>query len=343
MRYDLLAGMRRGDSSQNPIVKPGDSVTLSPAQPKIKLVGEVKYPGSYELLPGEGLNELVEKFGGGLTDLAETTRIRIDRMTSQGPTAQYIALSKAYNPPISLEGCLEVIIPSRMENQTVVWFEGAVIARRPSEAGSAEASQAANLPVSSAGGATAGSTASAEAEYSRFSIQVYEGEMLSDALKEIKTSLSPSADLTAATLFRLGASSPQVINLQPLFTMANPVSDLPLQPYDRIFIPSLRSTITVNGAVLSGGSFAYQPSSPASYYIGLAGGIDPERNVKGQYWIFDRDGKRRPPEEPLVPGDRIFVPTTSFAYNLVRYTPVVTGIATLIIALVPFVQTYIFR
>jgi polysaccharide biosynthesis/export protein len=337
--FDLLRAMRDGEESQDPIMKPGDEITLYAASTMIKLSGEVRQAGSYELVPGEGLRDLVEKFGGGLSNLAETSRIRIDRITPGGPTTQYIALSKAYDPSINLEGCIAVSISSRMDRRPFVWFEGAVTAT--TSAADTAARTEAEAPAAKRSDVMASTASPGVGDGNRVAVQMNEGEMLSDALREIKDSLSPSADLASASLFRQGSIAPIPVNLQPLLAMANPPSDMRLEPYDRIFIPSLRSTVTVNGAVLTGGSFAYQPNSPASYYIGLAGGIDPERNGNGHYRIYDTNGKRRNEAAPLMPGDRIYVPINSFTYNLVRYTPVVSGIITLVIVVVPFVQTYI--
>jgi protein involved in polysaccharide export with SLBB domain len=332
--YDLLTAMRTGDPSLNPVVMPGDTITLKSASALIRLIGEVRHEGSYELMPGEGLRELIENFGGGLTDYAETSRIRIDRLTPRGPTAQYIDLSRAYDPPTSLAGCIAVTIASRMDDRPFVWFEGAVTTPAPAPAAGSD-----GLPSNARTVAPAGPAV----ENTRISLQIYEGEMLSDALRELKDSISPSADLSTASLYRQWSAVPIVINLQPLLAKANPPSDIPLQPYDRIFIPTLKSTVSVYGAVFAGGSFGYQPNSPASYYIGQAGGVDPERNGNGQYWILDQDGKKRKSSDMLMPGDRIYVPINSFSYNLVRYTPVVSGIISLVLVVVPFVQSYIVK
>jgi hypothetical protein len=75
----------------------------------------------------------------------------------------------------------------------------------------------------------------------------------------------------------------------------------------------------------------------------LAGGIDPEKNGNGHYLIYDKEGKRRNVAAPPIPGDRIYVPSNSFTYNLVRYTPVVTGLVTVVIVAVPFVESYIIK
>jgi polysaccharide biosynthesis/export protein len=338
-RCDLLKASRTGDESLDPIVRPGDEITLSPASVAIKISGEVRHPGSYELVRGEGLRDLVETYGGGLTDTAETSRIRIDRMTVRGPVAQYVSLAKAYDPPIGLEGCIAISIPSQMDNRNFVLFEGAVTASTPADTAAAPGAGSA---------ATGGTRADAQAaasvgENNRISIQINEGEMLSDALRDIKNSIAPSADLSAASFYRQGSSGPIPVNLQSLLAMANPPSDIRLEPYDRIFIPTIKSTITVYGAVFAGGSFTYQPNSPASYYINMAGGVDPEKNGNGHYAVYDQNGKKRKATDSLMPNDRIYVPINSFTYNAVRYTPLISGIVTMVVVVVPFVQNYLIK
>jgi len=74
---DILKAIRTGDESLNPIVRPGDAIMLSPASTAIKISGEVRHEGSYELVKGEGLRDLVETYGGGLTETAETSRIPV--------------------------------------------------------------------------------------------------------------------------------------------------------------------------------------------------------------------------------------------------------------------------
>ena len=420
-RHDLLKARVLGDESQNPFVRPGDTITLFGAKTAIKLSGEIRKAGSYELLPGEGLRVLVEKFGGGLSEFAETSRIRIDRMTDRGPSAEYIALADAYKPPISLEGCIAVSIPSKMSNRPFVWFEGAVAASTPAMATATTTSAAAATPsatsmqtfsqaMSQPAAAATTQASTAAARNNRISVQIYEGEMLSDALREMRNSLLPTADLSSVALFRHGSIAPILVDLQPLLAMSNPPSDIKLEPYDRIYIPTLDATITVFGAVMAGAAFAYQPNSPASYYIGLSGGIDPERSGDGQYWILDQDGRRKEtdylapgdriyvptlrlsvsvngavfaggafpyrPDSPasyyislaggidfernekgdywildekgkrkderdaLVPGDRIYVPTNGFTYNFFRYTPLISGIVTMVVVIVPFIQSF---
>ena len=58
--YDLFRAEREGDISQNPFVKAGDIISVFPFQRSVTLGGEVKRPGNYQLLAGEGLKDLIE-------------------------------------------------------------------------------------------------------------------------------------------------------------------------------------------------------------------------------------------------------------------------------------------
>ncbi len=99
----------------------------------------------------------------------------------------------------------------------------------------------------------------------------------------------------------------------------------------------------MSGGVYSPGIFPFRAHATALSYINRAGGIDPERNANGTYWITDRDGRRQNPAAPLKSGDRIHIPIDSFSYNFLRYMPVISNLVTLFIVLVPFILTYMPR
>jgi protein involved in polysaccharide export with SLBB domain len=248
-RYDLLMALRTGDESRNPVMKPGDTITLFASSGQISLSGAIRYKGSYELLPGEGLRDLVEIFGGGLANIADTSRVKIDRMTARGPSVQYVDFLKASDSQMSLEGCIAVTIPSRMESRPFVWFEGAVSSGAASGAQVAQGSAAGSAAPSAAPEAWAVGAAaqprSTVAEISRISLQISDGEMLSDALRELKNFILPTADLSSASLFRQWSNVPIAVNLLPLLSETNSHSDIRLEPYDRIYIPTMESPLSV--------------------------------------------------------------------------------------------------
>ena len=92
---------------------------------------------------------------------------------------------------------------------------------------------------------------------------------------------------------------------------------------DSIIITS--TLISVSGAVYDPGSYPFIPGKGYSYYVGLAGGIDPERNNFDRVKITDSDGKARSRDESIEPGDKIFVRTNKFVYNFNRYFPLLTA------------------
>jgi hypothetical protein len=169
--------------------------------------------------------------------------------------------------------------------------------------------------------------------------------MLSDALRAIRPSLSPMADLASVTLIRQGAPEIMTLDAEQLLSGIAPKSDLALAANDRIIIPALRFSVSVAGAVNLPGSFSYRAGYPAAYYIGLAGGVDPERSDNGDFTLFDSLGVPRKKTDAVAPGDSIFVPSNGFTYNLNRYLPLVgslittvTGTVTLALMIYQIVQ-----
>jgi protein involved in polysaccharide export with SLBB domain len=63
--YDLFKAQRFGDISQDPYLRPGDVITVSHIDRKVSVYGEVERPGTYELLPGEHIRELIGNYANG--------------------------------------------------------------------------------------------------------------------------------------------------------------------------------------------------------------------------------------------------------------------------------------
>ncbi len=379
---DLFKATREGLLEENPYVKPGNTIVLSRSERRIQLVGEVREPGNYELLPEEQLNELLETYGGGLLSSADSTRIRIAGVTDKRAVTRRISLQAEGAGGSVLSDGDVVTVPAMAERLPVVSFEGAILA--PTETKEAEtpasSAEARKKPVD---------------EYGRILYSFRNGETLSDALATIRGSLSPLADLASASIIREGSSDPLYVDMQALLATTGSPTDLPLVPNDRIIIPESKfvvyvsgavaepgiypyapnrtfqyyvvlaggsdqenlgsisifdrkgafrhpesmiqsedrihvepATITVQGSVFLPGSFPFRYHSPPSYYIGLAGGNDPERNARGSYNVFDQNGKAKRTTDPLSPGDRIYVPSTNLIYSLNKYAPLIATVVT---------------
>jgi len=74
--YDLL---RRGDKSHDVQLLPGDVIYIPPVGPQVAIMGSVNEPGIYEL-KGETTIAVALNDAGGLTNLAETDRVLLERI-----------------------------------------------------------------------------------------------------------------------------------------------------------------------------------------------------------------------------------------------------------------------
>jgi protein involved in polysaccharide export with SLBB domain len=77
--YDLFKAHREGDLSQDPYLRPGDTITFNRIERVVTIGGAVERPGTYQLLKGEHVRELVEKYACGFTSLADKTRMAMVR------------------------------------------------------------------------------------------------------------------------------------------------------------------------------------------------------------------------------------------------------------------------
>jgi protein involved in polysaccharide export with SLBB domain len=82
--YDYLT---RGDASRDARLQNGDVVFVPPRLARVRALGEVLRPGTYEVKPGETLAELL-RVAGGLTALASPQRVTVERVL---PPAQRVA------------------------------------------------------------------------------------------------------------------------------------------------------------------------------------------------------------------------------------------------------------
>ena len=296
--FDILLARNSSEPIEDPFVKPRDRIILTAAGRSVRLEGEALRPGDYEILPGEGLKELVQTFGGGPSILADLSRVRIDRMTSSGLVAEYVSLTGGFNAIHSLGDCLTVTLPSRKDAISYVWFEGAIISL-PTDPQSSQR----NARASTGNPSTTTPTAPA----TRFSVPIVQGQRLSDILAAVRDRFSPMADLSGASLIRENRE-PAALNLLAVMAASAPESDITLMPNDLVLIPTIVTTVAVAGAVVSPGSYPFERGMRAAYYVDLAGGSDPVRTIDGAFTITSFGGEQRGSDETVRPGDRIFLP-----------------------------------
>jgi protein involved in polysaccharide export with SLBB domain len=77
-QFDLYSLILRGDKSKDVKLFSGDVILVPPVGPQVAVVGSVKVPAIYELVPGESAAQLLAD-AGGVSSVASDARISIER------------------------------------------------------------------------------------------------------------------------------------------------------------------------------------------------------------------------------------------------------------------------
>lgn len=94
-RFDLYDLLIRGDKSRDAKLLPGDVLYIPPVGSEVAVLGSVRNPAIYELLPGESLGALLAD-AGGMTSVAAGARVSIERIEERrGRRAMEVACDAA--------------------------------------------------------------------------------------------------------------------------------------------------------------------------------------------------------------------------------------------------------
>ncbi len=315
--YDLFKAERFGERAQDPYVKPGSTVTVKKIKRLVKVYGEVARPGSYQLLEGEGLPELLAGFAGGFTAFSDTSRIRVSRLVAADkPEGRAFYLDR--NDPLYKRFVLgnldEVYVPSKEDSLPLVYFEGA-------------------MQIEDKTGAVSESEPGSDVISQKVPYRFVQGQKLSSALQELYHRFSAHSDLKHAYIVRVGEKNPLPVDIEALIQHYDPKNDIVLMPNDRVVIPFRQFSVTVSGAVLKPGLYPYMPGRSFKYYIQLAGGTDPQKNVGGSVTITDVNDVIQPPTRIIQPDDKIYADYNNALYHANQWA-VVIGTAVSVTALV---------
>jgi protein involved in polysaccharide export with SLBB domain len=300
--YDLFKATRFGDISQDPYLRPGDTITLNQTSRVVTIAGAVKRPGTYQLLAGENLRDLIDMYGGGFTDLADRTRVEVDRFVN----GESIAGSKLF---LTDEDILEsfelqnydaILVPENRQLQPVVFVEGAILSQAN-----------ADLTVAT-----------------KITVPFSQGEYYSTMVRKNRSWFSAVSDTRNAYIIRKDVRIP--INLNPMLYDTSFHSEVLLQADDVLIIPFRQYFVTVAGAVLGPGRYPYIPDRQWDYYIALAGGFVPGRNSGAEISIVDINGQALQKTDAITPETIITAESNNPLYYFNQFAPVITTILTII-------------
>jgi len=305
--FDLFVAQRNGIFTQDPLLQPGDKITLVRAGRRIDIGGQVYRPGSYELLASEDLADALAIYAEGVTEFADISRVRISQPLAESSSVgevSYVDLNELQAESVVLLNKDSVYVPSKMEGRPTVFFEGAIsIEDRYTQDGNAVA---------------------ASSNKKRYVFTP--GEKLSSAVIQLRNAFTDISDLKNVYVQRFSDGVKIPVNLEEFLHNNNFSDDYLLQPNDLIVVPFRQFFVSVSGAVYQPGRYPYVPDRSMAYYIGLAGGVVAEKNNGNGHRITDLEGAARPTADFIQPEDTIFVPANSFTYYFGQVAPVLTTV-----------------
>ena len=325
--YDLFRWRRFGEAAHNPLLTPGAAITFRAREREVRLAGEVRRPGTYQLLDGEQLDALIERYGDGLSPDADPSRVTIIRRDPGGGAPRSIAVDYRAAGATPLRDRDSVAIHARPV--PIVYVEGALSPPTPTTVATTrttgdveqlETQTVQELAV------TAANTQRRVAPYHRDATAF-------DVLFPLRDDIRNDADLRAGYVSRGAERLP--VDLERLLFTEGRAGDLPLEPYDTIVIPVRPQTITVAGSVHAPGQFPYLPGRAADYYVRRAGGAGAAGDADG-VTVTDAAGRMKERSAPLAPDDQVFVPAAdaSFLSRIIAPVAAVGSLALSVVSLI---------
>lgn len=295
--YDLFKAFRYGDLKANPYIHSGDTIIVNRAGRKVSIFGAVEREGTYELLPNENLQELINIYANGLTKKADTSKIEITKINEGeelAGTKKYIG-QKEIDKNYVLENYDSVYISSFYELKPYIFVEGCV-----------RNNQDNTTLVSS----------------NRYAVSFTVDEKYDSFIRKHRAYFGETSDLENAYIKR----NEEVIkiNIENILYDYNFVFDLKIQEMDQLIIPFKQAFVTVSGAVLKPGRYPYIPDRNWEYYINLAGGFNKNQNSFNSIKIKNKDNKVISKNDKIDPETIIMAETNSFTYYFNTYAPVIT-------------------
>jgi protein involved in polysaccharide export with SLBB domain len=316
---DLLAyNNSEPGGANNPYLQPGDRITVPPAGVQVTLAGQVRFPGPYEMLPGETLAHLLA-FAGGLLPEAQAGSIDLVRFDAAGGQAATSLDARTQAATALMDGD-RVRVPSYAENREMVLVQGGLF----------------GAPVS------ADKTVVVPVQAVSVNLPWTPGFTVLQALEAVGGP-TPYAKATSAVIVRKATGERIAVDVDALWASRDTAKDLPLEPGDTLSVPIVNE-VYVAGEVNTPGRFPFSPSLTVADYLLAAGGIDAETGSRESIWFLDAAGgrTRATTSSSVAPGTVVYVDRNTWAKTQKTFTNVtiVTGFVAAIVAFVSLLADF---
>lgn len=304
--YDLFKFQRYASKKNNPFLRPNDVITIRPYEKRVHIEGEVKRPGTYELINGDSLYELLNVYGDGLTKNSVISEIQIKRFVDNegeyNDSTLFVNAKVQDINNIKLNDGDQVIIKNKLNYISKITIQGAV---SPKEE-----------PTSDAGNSVS----------NRIPVTITSGSRVSTVIKDMNATFNLTSDLEKAFVLRNGEKIE--INIKSIMEQINHDDDIQLENKDIIIIPFRQLKVFVAGSVNKPGAVPFIENRNARYYIGLAGGFNLKENFFRSYSIRDVYGEKVKGNAIISPEDAIWVNKDHPIAYLEEYAGYITAIIT---------------
>lgn len=307
--FDLLAYLRLGKRSENPLLREGDIIIVDRVDRVISISGMIKYPGIYEYVDGENAAHLIT-IAGGIMSRARTDSIEIVSFQADGKTqvSRYYTLDDINNRNILLHHEDQIMVrelpdyfdPKFVSVQGYVNYPGYYKINKD-ETTLTEI-------VDMAGGFRK------DASLTEATLTRHSGTVENDPeFDRLKTMLR--TDMTDDEYDYFKAKSRQregkvVVDFYALFEQGDKSEDVILKRGDVINVPEAKDYIILLGQVVNPGNIVYQPGLSIDDYIRLAGGFGWRAEESDVRVIKANTGEWLDADkvDSLKPGDTIWIP-----------------------------------
>jgi polysaccharide export outer membrane protein len=280
---DLSKYMVNADLTQNPYLKRGDKLYIPHAEIIVNLTGSVQFPGFYELVPGETLEDLINYAGGPLPN-ALVSKIDLLRVAEEGKyNIETVSIEQAKK--VDLRNGDKIAIHSSYESSEMILAEGAIFGQ-PIKEGEPIAIMAKPILVN---------------------IPFFPGITVLTLLDNLGGP-TPFALSKDSFVLRKDQEEKIPVDVETLWKTRDPAYDLALKPGDHLVIPIMVLKVFVAGEVANPGDRNFQSGLTVSDYLLAAGGITERGDPGGIYLLFkDFSKKKISLTQEVGPGAVIFV------------------------------------
>ncbi len=279
---DLVLYGLLNEDQKNPTVEPGDSVYVPPTAVTVGITGQIRYPGVYELVPGDTIGSLMALAGGILPE-AQPGTIEILRFNPDGKTS-VLKISLRDDPGVSLQNGDRLRVPSMTENKETVLVVGAVFGAPVTVD---KPIPIPTLPVS-------------------VNVPYAPGITLLGVLESLGGP-TPYAKAGESVVIRAATGQRILVDIENLWVSKSASADIALEPGDSVSIPMILDVFVV-GEVRVPGKVPYMPAFTVGDYIRAVGGVKPDSGDLNAIYLVDSKGVRTKIglQDSVKPGDTIF-------------------------------------